>query len=315
MAVTNLDYRKNSLSLIATVLDEENSILDLLNSYKNQSFLASEFIIVDAGSKDQTIRIIKDFSEKNKNLAIKLFEEKGNRSHGRNLAIKKAKGDLIAITDAGCILDCDWLKNLFSTAKKEKAAVVAGFYHGLANTRLEEAFLPYFLVMPNQLRGEFLPATRSMLISKNLLEKVGAFDESLEVSEDFQLAKKIKEKEVKIAFAKEALVYWQAPANWQEFWQKTRSFAFGDIRANVFRKKVLLIFLRYLLALFLLFNNWQLLLILVFVYSFWAIAKNFKNCKKSFFFLPLVQIVSDLAVMTGTLAAFFALVFGRKLRK
>jgi len=111
------------------------------------------------------------------------------------------------------------------------------------------------------------------------------------------------------------LVYWQAPNNWQEFWQKTKDFAFWDIKANLFRKKVLLIFLRYLLALFLLFNNWQLLLISVFIYAFWAIAKNFKNCKKSFFFLPIVQIVSDLAVMIGTVAAFSAFAHGRKLRK
>jgi len=168
MAVTNLDYRKNSLSLIATVLNEGNTILDLLNSYKRQKLLANEFIIVDAGSNDKTVELIRDFSKKNKNLKIKLFQENGNRSHGRNFAVKKAKGNLIAITDAGCVLHQNWLEKLLVTAKKEKAEVVAGFYKGVAKSRLEEAFLPYFLVMSDQVKAGFLPATRSMLISKNL---------------------------------------------------------------------------------------------------------------------------------------------------
>ena len=43
------DYRKISVALIATVLNEQSNIADFLESYRNQSILAQEFIIVDAG--------------------------------------------------------------------------------------------------------------------------------------------------------------------------------------------------------------------------------------------------------------------------
>ena len=146
------DYKKNSLSLIVTVFNEEQTVLALLESYKRQSLLADELIIVDAASRDQTVRLIKNFSEKNPELNIKVLIQKGNRSVGRNLAVKKADGDWIAITDAGCILDENWLRNLMAEAEETGARVVAGYYQGLATIKKQEAFIPYFLVMPNQLK-------------------------------------------------------------------------------------------------------------------------------------------------------------------
>ena len=297
------DYKKNSLSLIVTVFNEEQSILALLESYKKQSLLADEMIVVDAGSKDETVNLIKKFSEDNPKLNIKLFIKKGNRSTGRNFAVSKAKVEWIAITDAGCILEKNWLKHLVQEAKSSQSQVVAGYYQGTAKTKIQEAFIPYFLVMPNQLKKvNFLPATRSMLIKKELWNSLGGSDESLDV-EDYQMAKRIEAKGIKIAFAKEAIVYWEAPETWREFWQKTKSFSKGDVEGKVIRKKVYLIFLRYLLGFLSLLFSWQLAILLILFYSLWAITKNYQHCPNSWFLLPLVQIFSDLAVMSGVIKA------------
>ena len=297
------DYKKNSLSLIVTVFNEEQTILALLESYKKQSLLADELIIVDAASRDQTVRLIKNFSEKNPNLNIKVLIQKGNRSVGRNLAVREANGDWIAITDAGCILDENWLRNLMAEAEQTGARVVAGYYQGLATIKKQEAFIPYFLVMPNQLKSiNFLPATRSMLIKKELWNELGGSDENL-VIEDYQMAKRMEARREPIAFAKAALVYWEAPKTWKEFWQKTKSFSKGDVKGRVFRKKVLLIFLRYILGLILLIFSWQLAILTLLLYSVWAISKNYKNCPHSWKLLPLVQIYSDFAVMSGVISA------------
>ena len=297
------DYKKNYLSLIVTVFNEEQTIIPLLESYKKQSFLADEMIIVDAESSDQTVNLIKRFSKENPNLNIKVFIKKGNRSVGRNFAVSKAKGTWIAITDAGCILDKNWLKNLIKKARNSKARVVAGYYQGTAQTKIQEAFIPYFLVMPNQLKKiSFLPATRSMLIEKQLWNDLGGSDENLDV-EDYQMAKRIETRGEQIAFAQDAIVYWESPKTWQEFWQKTKSFSKGDVEGKVFRKKVSLIFLRYLLGILILLFNWSLAFLFVLLYSLWAITKNYQYCHNSWFLLPLVQIFSDIAVMSGVIEA------------
>ena len=43
---------------------------------------------------------------------FKVIKKRGNRSVGRNEGIKRSTGDIVAITDAGCILDRNWIKNI-----------------------------------------------------------------------------------------------------------------------------------------------------------------------------------------------------------
>jgi glycosyltransferase involved in cell wall biosynthesis len=45
-------------SLITTVYNEQNSISDFLKSIFEQTLLPDEIVIVDGGSKDQTVQMI-----------------------------------------------------------------------------------------------------------------------------------------------------------------------------------------------------------------------------------------------------------------
>src|SRR3990170_869953 len=99
-----MENSKIKASLVTTVYNEADSIEFFLNSIKLQSEKPPEVIIIDAGSNDKTQEIIKKFIKGNKMLNIKLFVKSGNRSIGRNEGIKRAKSEIIAVTDAGCIL-------------------------------------------------------------------------------------------------------------------------------------------------------------------------------------------------------------------
>ena len=48
-------------SFITTVYNEEDSIVEFLESLKGQTRLPSEIIIVDGGSKDRTFEMIEEF--------------------------------------------------------------------------------------------------------------------------------------------------------------------------------------------------------------------------------------------------------------
>ena len=89
------------VSVCISVLSEEKSVGKLLESLLNQSKKPNEIIIVDGGSKDKTVEIIKHFQKKDKR--IKLVKQRGNVAKGRNTSIEVAKNEIIAITDAGCV--------------------------------------------------------------------------------------------------------------------------------------------------------------------------------------------------------------------
>lgn len=298
------------VTIVITVLNEESSISELLRGLEKQTLQPREVIIVDGGSTDETVNLIKDFNKKS-NINITLFIKKGNRSLGRNLAIKKAKTNLIAITDAGCVPNPNWLEELIKTQKETNSPVIAGYYAGEATTRFEEAVIPYALVMPDKVNPDnFLPATRSMLLQKKVWENLGGFDENLSENEDYDFAKRIKKNGINIAFAKNAVVIWQPRSNLKSFFKMILKFARGDIQARILRPKVILIFARYLLLLLatvviLKFSDWRSVLQLwtpVFVlYSICAIDKNVRYTPRGWYYLPVLQITSDVAVMIGSL--------------
>ena len=305
---------KIKTSFIATVFNEEDSIIKFLESIFNQSVLPDEIIIVDGGSTDNTVSEISKFKfpKRKINPNIKLLFKNGNRSVGRNEAIKNAKGEIILSSDAGCTLEKDWIKEITKPFENINTDVVAGFYKGASKNPFQKSLIPYVLVMKDRVNEkEFLPATRSMAFKKSVWEKIGGFNEKLSHNEDYEFANRLKNNGAKIVFAKNAIVNWYPRKNLKEAFIMFFRFALGDAESNIFRDKVIFIFLRYIFAVYLMsllpimrsVYYDSVVLFIGLAYVIWAIKKNYKyvNDKIGLIYLPLFQFTSDFAVMFGTL--------------
>ncbi len=293
-------------TFIATVLNEEKNVQSFLDSILSQTQKIDEIIIVDGGSTDSTLSIIS-----NKNLKIKVIVKKGNRSVGRNVAIRNASGDIILCSDAGCILDKNWSKNIIKPFKDSKIDVVAGYYRGKYATVFQKCLVPYVLVMPDKVNPEnFLPATRSMAFKKSIWEKVKGFPEEYSNNEDYVFAKKLKKAGANIVLRKDAIVNWIPRKNIKESFVMFFRFSKGDMEANIIRWKVVFLFVRYLTALFLIdyfvisrsIVALDILVVLFLVYILWAIFKNYKYVKnlRALYILPFLQFTADMAVLIGS---------------
>src|SRR3989344_1230536 len=86
--------------LIITVYSEEKTILPLIESILLQTELPDEVVIVDGGSKDRTVSNIRYRVSSIKRTKFRVIVKKGNRSVGRNEAIRRSTAKIIAITDA-----------------------------------------------------------------------------------------------------------------------------------------------------------------------------------------------------------------------
>lgn len=301
-----------NVSLICTVLNEEKTIGDLLQSISDQTRIPNEVIIVDGGSTDRTVSLLKKAKKKFPQLKLTVVQQQTNRSEGRNLAIKKARYDTIAITDAGCVLDPQWLEELVKKQLQTGAEVIAGYYRSEPKTPFQEAVVPFTLVMPDKVDPlSFLPATRSMLIKKSVFDTVGYFDPSLLVSEDYEFAHRLKKAKVAIMFAREATVVWSPRKNVGSFFRMVVSMAAGDVTGGVVRPKVVLVFIRYIFFATLLLGSVTSSSVLFFflgvlaVYSVWALWKNHHYVSPSAYpWLIGLQYLADIGVIWGTLSAF-----------
>lgn len=126
-------------SIVVTFFNEAENIVSFLESVERQSVLPDEVVLVDGGSTDATVEKTNQFIKVSKSkIRYQIVVKKGNRSVGRNEAIRRARNEIIACTDVGCILDEDWLKNILKPFEKSNVGVVAGYYDARTETNFQK---------------------------------------------------------------------------------------------------------------------------------------------------------------------------------
>lgn len=243
------------VSVICTVLNEAQAAGRLLDSLAAQSRPPDEVIIVDGGSTDGTPAVVMGYAER---LPLKLQEARGaNISRGRNLAVKRATGDVIASTDAGVRLEADWLERLaapFEGLAAEElhsgSYAVAGFFQPDPQSAFELALGATTLPLADEIKPErFLPSSRSAAWSRGAWQCSGGYPEWLDYCEDLLFDFRLIECCGGFAWAPDALVHFRPRPNLTSFFKQYYRYARGDGKAGLWRKRHLVRYATYLLAL------------------------------------------------------------------
>ncbi len=105
------------VSYVLGILNASSTLSECLNSILMQDYPKEDYeiIIVDGGSTDKTLEIIKNYQKKERNL--KLFHNPYKLSEGKGMAkdqgVSKSKGEVIIFLDHDNILtDKNWIKNI-----------------------------------------------------------------------------------------------------------------------------------------------------------------------------------------------------------
>jgi len=208
------------ISFACTVFNEERNISTFLDSILDQSVKPEEIIIVDGGSKDKTVEIIREYKRKSK-IPIKLIVLPGaNIAQGRNTYIKESKNDLLFSGDAGTRFERNWIKKLLKGFEKGADVVVGGYYPELQKKLIEKIIasrFPNFPKFSNRDWEAFIPSNRQIAYKLSSWNKLGKFPEQIERSDDTLLHMKAKKEGLKYYYAKDAKVYWRARENLREY--------------------------------------------------------------------------------------------------
>jgi cellulose synthase/poly-beta-1,6-N-acetylglucosamine synthase-like glycosyltransferase len=316
MGKTSRSVRKSvaqQVAVITTVFNEEKTILKLIEALKSQTFAPSEVVIVDGGSSDRTFSLLQEV--KLTWQVLRVYQQQGNRSIGRNFAISHTSCPIIAITDAGCVPQSDWLAEVVKPFSSPDVQVVSGYYKAKSQTIFQKCLVPYVFVMPDQAdKVEFFPSTRSMAMRRSIWNQSGGFDTKLSHNEDYAFAFTLKKLGVNFTFAPNAIVWWIPRKNLKQAAWMFMRFAIGDIQAGILRPKVKLLAIRYIVFFFMIFLSVDipgllyLLIPAAILYLIWAILKNFRYVQhpKALFWLPVLQLTADVSVLFGSLVGLLS---------
>ncbi len=229
---------KNFISVIIPALNEQKYIGRCIDSLLKQTFSDFEIIVIDNGSKDNTVNIVKKYKNQN----VKLFiERKKGVARARNKGANYASGNLLFFIDADTIASPNLLQNyyeLFSRNKKILAAT--GPIKPLEKTTAKIRF-SYFVV--SKICVPFLIFFKRALIighnfciRKTIFIKLKGFNENYITYEDWDLSTRLQ-KFGRIKFVSNAVVYTsiRRTAKWDII--KYLFFTLGNIvRYGLFKK-------------------------------------------------------------------------------
>ncbi len=217
-------------SLVCTVFNEADAIADFLESIRRQTRQPDEVVVVDGGSTDATVSKLHGFSARHPELHLRVEEKKGNRSVGRNTGVRLAKGDIIAMTDAGNDLNPNWLSAVTEPFRKDpEVDFVGGWYQPHVTSSWDGSLAMVFGFKADKVNvNTFLPSTRSMAFKKTLWESVGGFDVSNSHSEDTPFSIAMRKAGKKFTFAPDAVVHWHMVQGYGRLYRTFDRYALGD---------------------------------------------------------------------------------------
>ena len=222
------------LSIIIPTLNEEEYLPKLLRSIKRQGIRDMEIIVADAGSKDATVKVAKSYGCK--------VVRGGMPARGRNEGAEEAKGELFLFLDADVILPPKFLRRFLSEFEKRRLDI-AGCASRYTSRKKMYIALENFWNLYAKSTQKFYPcAAQCILVKKSLHDKVGGFDETIKLGEDFVYVRKAK-KFGKFAFLSHPF-YFMSPRRFEEGMVKTslqlvlaepHMLFLGPIRSDIFK--------------------------------------------------------------------------------
>lgn len=217
-----------SVSLVIPVFNESQTIDSLIATINKQSLQPNEVILVDGGSTDNTVQLLKKITDTH----YRTIEAgRAMPGRGRNIGSKNAQYDWIAYTDAGIELDNDWLQNLVAYAQKAPFPdiVYGNFLPQLNNFFDTCATLAYVTPMqPGRIRYK---SVVSCLLKKAVWEKSGGFPD-WRAAEDLIFMEKVEKLGYTSVEAPDAKVYWQLRPDIKSTFQKFYSYSIANVLAG-----------------------------------------------------------------------------------
>lgn len=296
-----IDNAKIFVSVIIPARNEEENIMACLESitcqtYPNHLF---EVLVIDDFSTDNTAAVVKEFSEKNVTLiSLNDFVEEGKinsyKKKAIEIAISKAKGDLIVTTDADCIVPGTWLQTIATFYETYHPAFIAAPVCYYAENNFLQIFQSLdFMTLQGITGAAVYKKFHNMCNGANLAYEKNAFNEvygftgidNIASGDDMLLMHKIFNRYPNgVLFLKSpaAIVETKPAATWKEFFnQRIRWASKADKYSD---KKITAV-----LVLVYFFNIWILVLgILSIFYTFafvWFIAIFVSKTIVELFFL------------------------------
>jgi cellulose synthase/poly-beta-1,6-N-acetylglucosamine synthase-like glycosyltransferase len=234
--------RKSPVSVIICARNEEENLRANLPMVLEQDYPEFEVIVVDDGSGDKTMDLLRDLGKKYPHLRSSSIQENVHISRGKKLALtvglKAARYEWVLLTDADCIpAGKNWLSSMQRNFRKDTAVVLGyGGYRwgrGLLNMVIRyDAFFIALQYLGLALSGfPYMGVGRNLAYRKELFFKNKGFASHYELAsgdDDLFINEVASRKQTRVEISRESHTESIPESSWLKwYYQKRRHLSTG----------------------------------------------------------------------------------------
>ena len=177
---------KPLISVITVVLNGEKYVEEAILSIIKQTYDNVEYIIIDGGSTDGTLKIIHKYEDL---IDFWMSEKDDGIYNAMNKGIILSRGDLIGFVGSDDYLYLDTLEKLAKVAKNKIIDYTVGPVDIIKknNQLIEKAQVLDNFLDKNRFIFDMATHHLSFYISKKIINRVGIFNESFKIRSDFDM--------------------------------------------------------------------------------------------------------------------------------
>jgi len=185
-----------------------------------------EVIYVDSNSVDHSLNVAKDFNVK----VMQISEGECSPAKARNVGWKEARGNYILFLDGDTSIAPEFVIDSIDLFCDPKIAVVCGYCREIrpdASVYHKIADLDW--IYPKEF-SEFCGG--NAIIRRDILEKIGGYDESLVAGEEPEMCRRIRERGYRISCQDKLIGYHDIDMkNFSQYWNRgiRSGYAFAEI--------------------------------------------------------------------------------------
>ena len=178
------------ISVITVCFNSESTIRGTILSVLGQKYSNLEYLIVDGNSKDNTVRIIKEFADFDSRIKWISEPDKGLYD-AMNKGISMASGDYVGIINADDFFTDELVLTRIADEFKKNASLEAVYGNviyvnpndlGTIVRKYSSA-----LIRPELFRWGFMPAHATFYCKRELFDKSGYYRLGFKIAADFEL--------------------------------------------------------------------------------------------------------------------------------
>lgn len=189
------------LSIIVPIYNGEKYLHRCIDSILNQKYTDFELILIDDGSKDNSLAICNEYAAMDSRIVVHHKENEGLVA-ARKSGLSIAKGEYIGFVDCDDFVDDNMYSNLMSSVEKNHPDIVAGgiIYDRISTQKesyccinagfydkksLQTDVIPRMLIYSGFVKYGIIPGVVTKVFRRNILEKaLPKVDNSITIGED-----------------------------------------------------------------------------------------------------------------------------------